>query len=116
MRSVTFTPSCFDRYSTNGVQRSVTPEAFSAGTTAKVSSGYLLFQSCAEAEAVKTSAAALARTIRRVIMVCPLVVVTPSPIAGLQRLSCTEVKLRPQQRCRVRERQHRREPAQARRP
>src|SRR5258708_34298761 len=68
MRSVTFTPSCFERYSTNGVQRSVTPEAFSAGTTAKVSSGYLVFQSCAEAEAVNASAAAPARTIRQVIM------------------------------------------------
>jgi hypothetical protein len=34
----------------------------------------LLFQSCAEAEAVNASAAAPARTIRRVIMVSPLVV------------------------------------------
>src|SRR6185312_10622971 len=70
---------------TNWVQRSVTPEAFSAGTTAKVSSGYLPFQSCAEAEAVKASAAAPARTIRRVIMVKPSCCGYASwPIAGLQ--------------------------------
>src|SRR5882757_5648639 len=68
-----------------GAQRSVTPEAFSAGTTAKVSSGYLAFQSCADADAVNASAAAPARTMRRVIMVCPLVVVTRfRPIAALQ--------------------------------
>ena len=59
-----------------GAQRSVTPEAFSAGTTAKVSSGYLAFQSCAEADAVNASAATPARTMRRVIMMYPLVVVT----------------------------------------
>src|SRR5882757_8756858 len=70
MRKVTFTPSSLDRYAANGVQRSVTPEAFSAGTTAKVSSGYLPFQSCAEAAVVKASAAAPARTMRRLIMVC----------------------------------------------
>src|SRR5215470_12689406 len=53
----------------NGAQRSVTPEAFSAGTTAKVSSGYLLFQSCADAaDAENTSAAAPASTMRRLIM------------------------------------------------
>src|SRR5689334_5781050 len=69
-----------------GAQRSVTPEAFSAGTTAKVSSGYLPFQSCAEAvEAENASAAAPAKTMRRLIMVCPLVVVTLfRPFAGLQ--------------------------------
>src|SRR3954471_14152724 len=72
MRRLTFTPSSLDRYATNGVQRSVTPEAFSAGTTAKVSSGYLAFQSCAEADAVNASAAAPARTMRRVIMMYPL--------------------------------------------
>src|SRR6266571_9152207 len=69
MRSATFTPSCFDRYSTNGVQRSVTPDSFSAGTTAKVSSGYLAFQSSAEAEDVNASTAAPARTSLRVIMI-----------------------------------------------
>src|ERR1700738_4480005 len=69
MRKVTFTPSSLDRYATNGVQRSVTPEAFSAGTTAKVSSGYLAFHSCAEAlVAIKASAAAPARMNRRLIM------------------------------------------------
>ncbi|MGY3471231.1 hypothetical protein ACVW0I_008102 [Bradyrhizobium sp. LM6.11] len=51
----------------NGAQRSVTPEAFSAGMTAKVSSGYLAFQSSAEAEVVNASAAA--RTSLRVIMI-----------------------------------------------
>src|SRR5258708_31948409 len=69
MRRVTLTPSSLERYATNGVQRSVTPDAFSAGTTAKVSSGYLAFQSCAEALlAVKASAAAPAGMIRRLIM------------------------------------------------
>jgi hypothetical protein len=53
----------------NGAQRSVTPEAFSAGMTAKVSSGYLAFQSSAEAEAVNASAAAPARINLRVIMI-----------------------------------------------
>jgi hypothetical protein len=51
----------------------VTPEAFSAGTTAKVSSGYFVFQSCADAaEAVNASAAAPARMIRRLIMTFPV--------------------------------------------
>src|SRR5882757_6395873 len=77
MRKLTFTPSSLDKYATNGVQRSVTPEAFSAGTTAKVSSGNLAFQSCADAEPVNASAAAPARMMRRVIMITPLVVVTP---------------------------------------
>src|SRR5882724_13566187 len=81
MRKVTLTPSSFDRYATNGVQRSVTPEAFSAGTTANVSSGYFAFQSSAEADAVNANAAAPARTMRRVIMLNPLVVVTLS-LAG----------------------------------
>src|SRR5262245_9784332 len=58
----------------NGAQRSVTPEAFSAGTTAKVSSGYFAFQSCAEAAvALRASAAAPASRIRRLIMGMPLV-------------------------------------------
>src|SRR6476620_10606374 len=93
MRSVTLMPSSLERYATNGVQRSVTPEAFSAGTTANVSSGYLLFQSCAEAEAVNASATAPATTIRRVIMVSPLVVVTPCRrVQACKRLSGTEVK------------------------
>ena len=57
----------------NGAQRSVTPEAFSAGTTAKVSSGYFDFQSCADAAvAVKASAAAPARMRRRLIMTFPV--------------------------------------------
>src|SRR6185295_4146022 len=114
MRSVTLTPSSLERYATNGVQRSVTPEAFSAGTTAKVSSGYLPFQSCAEAEAVKTSAAAPARTIRRVIMVSPLVVVTPlGRLQVCNRLPCTEMTLRLRQRCRVQASPQRRTPARA---
>src|SRR5882672_11153357 len=79
MRKVTLTPSSLDRYATNGVQRSVTPEAFSAGTTAKVNSGYLDFQSCADAaEAANASTAALAIIVRRLIMtpsflVCKLI-------------------------------------------
>src|SRR6266404_2082368 len=73
MRKVTFTPSSLDRYATNGVQRSVTPEAFSAGTTAKVNSGYFVFQSCADAaEAVNASAAAPASMLRRLIMTFPV--------------------------------------------
>src|SRR5215475_1717063 len=52
----------------NGVKRSVTPEAFSAGTTAKVISGYFAFQSSAEADAVNENAAIPARTSRRLIM------------------------------------------------
>src|SRR5262245_28478667 len=52
----------------NGVKRSVTPEAFSAGTTAKVISGYLVRQSSAEADAVNENAAIAARTSRRLIM------------------------------------------------
>src|ERR1700676_2530263 len=69
MRRLTLIPSSFDRYATKGVKRSVTPDAFSAGTTAKVISGYLVFQSCADAaEAVKASTAALAIRIRRLIM------------------------------------------------
>src|SRR3981189_3691301 len=100
-----------------GAQRSVTPEAFSAGTTAKVSSGYLAFQSCADADAVNASAAAPARTMRRVIMVCPLVVVTP--VGRLQvcnRLPCTEAKLKPQRRCRALARRILRAREPARRP
>src|SRR3982075_4640562 len=85
MRKVTFTPSSLDRYATNGVQRSVTPEAFSAGTTAKVNSGYLVFHSCAEAaEVVRTSAAAPARIIRRLIMTFPVLLQRNRPIASLQ--------------------------------
>src|SRR5258706_14891465 len=69
MRKLTLIPSSFDRKPTNGVKRSVTPDAFSAGTTAKVISGYFVFQSCADAaEAVNASAAALAITVRRLIM------------------------------------------------
>src|SRR5437660_12848889 len=118
MRSVTFTPSSLERYVTNGVQRSVTPEAFSAGTTAKVSSGYLLFQSCAEAEAVNASAAALARMIRRVIVVSPLVVVTPlRRLQVCNRLPCTENDtLRPRRRYQAPERPLCRVPAPARCP
>src|SRR3954463_201195 len=101
MRSVTLTPSSFDKWATKGVQRSVTPEAFSAGTTAKVSSGYLPFQSCAEAaEAESASAAAPAKTMRRLIMVCPLVVVTLfRPHAGLQAAALLQKKLRQPRRC-----------------
>src|SRR5262249_29117291 len=51
-----------------GAQRSVTPEAFSAGTTAKVSSGYLLFQSCADAADAENASTAAASTMRRLIM------------------------------------------------
>src|SRR3979409_2486502 len=86
IRGVTFAPSSLDKYATNGVQRSVTPEAFSAGTTAKVNSGYLVFQSCAEApEAVKASAAAPARMMRRLIMTFPVFLQRNWPIAGLQQ-------------------------------
>src|SRR3954471_5258498 len=114
MRRLTFTPSSLDRYATNGVQRSVTPEAFSAGTTAKVSSGYLLFQSCAEAEAVNASAAAPARTIRRVIMVSPLVVVTPlRRLQVCNRLPYTEMTLRLRPPCRVQATPRRPAPARA---
>src|SRR6266404_247752 len=85
IRSVTFTPSSLDKYATNGVQRSVTPEAFSAGTTAKVNSGYLVFHSCADAaDAVRASAAAPARNIRRSIMTFPVLLQRNQPIAGLQ--------------------------------
>src|ERR1700722_19408114 len=69
-------PSSLDRYSTNGVKRSVTPEPFSAGITAKVISGYFAFQSSADvAERTKASDAAPARTIRRLIMMNSPVVV-----------------------------------------
>src|ERR1700738_582548 len=69
MRRLTLIPSSFDRYATKGVKRSVTPEAFSAGTTAKVISGYLVFHSCADAaEAANASTAALAISVRRLIM------------------------------------------------
>src|SRR3977135_4361943 len=109
MRRVTFTPSSLERYATNGVQRSVTPEAFSAGTTAKVSSGYLPFQSCAEADAVNASAAAPAKTMRRVIMLNPLVAVT---LFADRRFAngdpVTEVEFRPRRRYRVPGRWHRR--------
>src|SRR6186713_906471 len=115
MRSVTLTPSSLERYATNGVQRSVTPDAFSAGTTAKVSSGYLLFQSCAEAEAVNASTAAPARTIRRVIMVSPLVVVTPlGRLQVCNRLRCTKMTLRLRRPCRVQVSPHHPAPALAR--
>src|SRR6266480_3381932 len=55
-----------------GVQRSVTPEAFSAGTTAKVSSGYFVFQSCAEAAEMVKASAMPASKIRRLIMTSPV--------------------------------------------
>src|SRR5581483_2310473 len=50
---------------TKGVKRSVTPEAFSAGTTAKTSSLYWLFQSAARAVPAPVTAAAAAAPIRR---------------------------------------------------
>src|SRR6266581_9762756 len=89
MRKLTFTPSSLDRYATNGVQRSVTPEAFSAGTTAKVNSGYFVFQSCADAaEAVNASAAAPASMLRRLIMTFPVLLQRMAKnrlVAGLQQ-------------------------------
>src|ERR1700716_2639298 len=101
MRKVTFTPSSLDRYATNGVQRSVTPEAFSAGTTAKVNSGYLVFHSCAEAaEAVRARAAAPAIIIRRLIMTFPLWLQRNRPIASLQPAAFTHAVLRLRQPCR----------------
>src|ERR1700716_2148362 len=100
MRKVTFTPSSLDRYATNGVQRSVTPEAFSAGTTAKVNSGYLVFQSCADtAGGVKGRAAALARMIRRLIMTFPVFSTSPAD-CRLATGHLTYALLRPRQRCR----------------
>src|ERR1700682_4761443 len=102
-------PSSLDRYSTNGVKRSVTPEPFSAGITAKVISGYFAFQSSADADVVNASAAAPARTMRRVIMMYPLVVVTP--IGRLQACNGRPVLkrlLRPRLRCRAPERLNRR--------
>src|ERR1700730_14908557 len=90
IRKLTFTPSSLDRYATNGVHRSVTPDAFSAGTTAKVSSGYFVFHSCADAaDAVNASSAALIMMVRRLIMTPSLLFVAcclqrDRPIAGLQ--------------------------------
>src|ERR1700736_3616053 len=96
MPRLTFTPSSLERYATNGVQRSVTPDAFSAGTTARVSSGYLVFHCCAEAAvAVNASAAAPARISRRLIMMSPLLLVARRPIAGLQQAALTDAVLRP---------------------
>ena len=57
---------------TKGVKRSVTPEPFSAGMTAKVISGYLAFQSSAKTDVVKASEAMPAITNLRFIMVHPL--------------------------------------------
>src|SRR6266436_7791439 len=116
MRKVTFTPSSLDRYATNGVQRSVTPDAFSAGTTAKVISGYFVFQSCADAaETVNASAATPAITVRRLIM-------TPSfrlksivcDVRGTLYLSAPV--LRPRQPCRAPEFLNRWDPAGTRGP
>src|SRR5258706_11074050 len=84
MRKLTLIPSSFDRKPTNGVKRSVTPDAFSAGTTAKVISGYFVFQSCADAaDAVNASIAALATSVRRLIM-------TPSFVVEVDGMPCGE--------------------------
>src|ERR1700737_462256 len=101
MRRLTLIPSSFDRYATNGVKRSVTPDAFSAGTTAKVISGYLAFQSCADAaEAVNASAAALAIMVRRLIMT-PSFLVLKSIACGVRRAHWLwNAILRPQRPCR----------------
>src|ERR1700730_16249222 len=101
MRKVTFTPSSLDRYATNGVQRSVTPDAFSAGTTAKVNSGYLVFHSCADAaEAVRASAAAPARMIRRLIMTPSLSAVEVDCLQCSLNALVRNAKVRPPQPCR----------------
>src|ERR1700738_4779358 len=117
MRKVTFTPSSLDRYATNGVQRSVTPDAFSAGTTAKVNSGYLVFHSCADAaEAVRTSAAAPARMIRRLIMTSSLSGVEADCLGCSLNVLVRNAKLRLRQPCRKPELLNRRDPAGPKRP
>src|ERR1700737_5045693 len=117
MRRLTLIPSSFDRYATNGVKRSVTPEAFSAGTTAKVISGYLAFQSCADAaEAVNASTAAPAIIVRRLIMT-PSFLVLKSIACGVRRAHWLwNAILRPRRPCREPEFLNRRDPAPSRYP
>src|ERR1700676_855244 len=118
MRRLTLIPSSFDRYATKGVKRSVTPEAFSAGTTAKVISGYLVFQCCADAaEAVNASAAAPAIMVRRLIM-RPSFLMLKSIACGVRKAHCGygNAILRLRRRCREREFLNRRDSAPSRRP
>jgi len=51
----------------NGSKRWVTPEAFSAGTMDKRSSGYFAFQDCADATAGSIAAIAATRMERLII-------------------------------------------------